>query len=102
MKPIAVVDAETDPFKKGRIPAPFLWGFYDGSTYEKFTSTDELIIYLYDKPIIVYAHNGGKFDWHFVLDYIDPYTKVQIINGRIAKFRTGDRDWETIIGLSYK
>lgn len=86
---IAVIDAETDPFKEGRIPAPFLWGFYDGNTYEEFTDEYELIKFLYDKEIIVYAHNGGKFDYHFLLDYIDPFEEIMIINGRIAKFKIG-------------
>ena len=78
---IAVIDCETDPFKRGRIPAPFIWGFYNGETYEEFTNfnevpstkllkdmrdTSELIPYLQSQDIIVYAHNGGKFDYHFL------------------------------------
>jgi len=89
MRKIAVADCETDPFKWGRIPAPFLWGFYDGETYEEFTDTLDFIAYIIDKPIIIYAHNGGKFDWHFILDFIDPFTDVTIINGRLSKFKIG-------------
>lgn len=88
---IAVVDSETDPFKIGRTEIrPFLWGFYDGTNYEEFTDTYELIKFLYEKPLIVYAHNGGKFDWHFIVDYIDPFSDVMIINGRLAKFKIGE------------
>ena len=89
MKQIAVIDSETDPFKKGRVPAPFIWGFYDGNNYEVFYNEIDLIAFLEDKPIIVYAHNGGKFDYHFLLDFIEPFTKVKIINGRISKFKIG-------------
>jgi hypothetical protein len=90
MKNVAVADCETDPFKLGRVPKPFIWGFYDGEHYEQFYSTVEFIRYIYDKEIILYAHNGGKFDWHFILDYIDIFEKIKIINGRIAKFKIGE------------
>ena len=90
MKKIGVVDCETDPFLKGRIPAPFIWGFYDGVTYEEFETCIDLIAFLEDKPIIVYAHNGGKFDWHFILDFIEVFEPIKIINGRIAKFKIGE------------
>lgn len=89
MRKIAVADCETDPFKWGRIPAPFLWGFYDGETYEEFETTLDFITYIIDKPIVIYAHNGGKFDWHFILDFIDPFTEATIINGRLSKFKIG-------------
>ena len=89
MRPIAVADSETDPFKMGRIPQPFIWGYYDGNTYEEFDRTIDFINFVYDKEIILYAHNGGKFDWHFILDFIEPFTPVSIINGRIAKFKIG-------------
>ena len=87
---IATVDAETDPFKRDRIPEPFIWGFYDGYNYEEFYKIIDLIRFLIDKPMIIYAHNGGKFDWHFLLDFIEPFTNVKIINGRISKFKIGE------------
>lgn len=100
----AVIDAESDPFKRGRKPEPFIWGFYDGSTYEQFTDLsllpkrlhgiscdiDEFIPFLFDRRIIVYAHNGGKFDYHFLLPYINDFEPILIINGRLAKFQIGD------------
>lgn len=86
---IAVIDSETDPFKKGRIPKPFIWGFYDGLEYVEFSETPDLISFLRKQRIVVYAHNGGKFDYHFLLDYLDEFDEIMIINGRIAKFKIG-------------
>ena len=92
MKKIAVIDAETDPFRKGRVPKPFVWGFYDGETYLDFWTDDvhEIIKFLQNEEYIVYAHNGGKFDYHFMLDYINLYEDISIINGRLAKFYIGE------------
>lgn len=87
---IATVDCETDPFRKGRVQiAPFLWGLYDGEFYHEFEDILDLVAYLEDKPLIVYAHNGGKFDWHFIISLIEPFTELMIINGRLSKFRIG-------------
>ena len=33
---VAVADSETDPFKHGRFPTPFIWGLYDGTHYYEF------------------------------------------------------------------
>lgn len=85
MRQIAVIDCETDPFRIGRIPKPFVWGYYDGRTYRQFDSTKKVAKFLSRLPVIVYAHNGGKFDWHFLLEYLNPYDEIMIINGRIAK-----------------
>lgn len=86
-KRIAVIDSETDPFLYGRTPKPFVWGFYDGETYIYFWGddcTEQLIDYLKDEnDLIIYAHNGGKFDYFYLLKYLD--ADVSIINGRIAK-----------------
>lgn len=86
---IWVADCETDPFLKGRMPKPFLWGVYDGTEYNEFSDTKEFIDFVSDKKVILYAHNGGKFDWHFILDYLEAFSPIQIINGRIAKFKIG-------------
>lgn len=89
MREIYVADCETDPFKINRIPKPFVWGLYNGIQYDEFYSTEHFIEHLksLNKSIIVYAHNGGKFDWHFILDYLEPFTELTIISGRIAKFQ---------------
>lgn len=102
-KRIAVCDAETDPFKRGRVPEPFIWGFYDGETYEEFPSTEEFVLYLMFFDGICYAHNGGRFDWHFLLPYANAYDSVMLINGRISKMMLGDcecRDSMNIIPVS--
>jgi hypothetical protein len=86
-KRIAVIDSETDPFLYGRTPKPFVWGFYDGETYIHFWGddcTEQLIDYLKDEEdLIIYAHNGGKFDFFYMLNYLD--ADISLINGRIAK-----------------
>lgn len=89
MRKIAVIDAETDPFRKGRIPAPFIWGYYDGNEFRTFDSGDSLCEFLRENDSIVYAHNGGKFDYHFLLRYLAPFDDIKIINGRIAVMHIG-------------
>lgn len=90
---IAVIDAETDPFKAGRIPRPFAFEFYDGSETRQFWGddcADQLADYIKencDENTIVYAHNGGKFDFHFLLSRLGE--DIKIINGRIAECSIG-------------
>lgn len=87
-KEIAIIDCETDPFKEGRIPHPFLWGFYTphtGALY--FDRINELMDFLADKDYRVYAHNGGKFDFHYMLEYIEDWQKITMINNRLAQWR---------------
>jgi hypothetical protein len=85
---IFTADCETDPFKHGRIPTPFLWGLYDGSTFIHFTDTQTFIEHISELNCIVYMHNGGKFDFHFLYDYFNQGT-IKIINSRIAELRIG-------------
>lgn len=89
---LAVCDCETDPFKVFRIPKPFIWGYYDGEQYQEFGNTKAFVEFLMDQETIVYAHNGGKFDWHYLLAYAEPYEEVSLINGRIAKIRFGSAE----------
>lgn len=90
MRKIAVSDAETDPFLFGRVPRPFAWGYYDGVQYREWWNDHEgYIAFLKSQPVICYAHNGGKFDWHFTLADLNPYDDIMIINGRIAKCYIG-------------
>lgn len=86
---IAVADCETDPFKWGRVPHPFVWGYYDGRSYYQFKSTEEFVKFLREQPVVCFAHNGGRFDWHYLLPYLEPYSDVMLINGRIAKVMLG-------------
>lgn len=85
----ATVDCETDPFKHGRIPKPFIWGFYDGETFLYFYDTNEFIDHVKNFEGIIYAHNGGKFDYHFLMAGIEAQEKIMVINGRIAKMKMG-------------
>lgn len=88
-------DCETDPFKYRRIPAPFIFGAYCPETDEYFEceTAKEFVDFFYDKEVIVYAHNGGKFDWHFILPFLEPTAPGDagpvIIAGRWAKFKIG-------------
>lgn len=89
-RPYAVADCETLPFKKGRkILEAYIWEFWDGVTRFYTYDTAEFVEYLRDYDGIVYAHNGGKFDWHFLLPYLDAYEDIMLINGRIAKVMLG-------------
>mgnify|MGYP003385649621 CR=1 FL=1 len=91
-KKIAVIDFETDPFLYGRVPAPFAAGFYDGERYIHTwgpNCADELVRVLdtFTEPMIVYAHNGGKFDFHFLMKYIS--NPIKIIGSRIVSAKIG-------------
>lgn len=95
MRPFIVIDSETDPFKKGRIPEPFVWGVFDGKEFRHYHHDNfhSLIEWLKDQKAIIYAHNGGKFDYHFMLTYLEPFDDIKIINGRIAKFFIGKAEF---------
>lgn len=93
MREIWIADAETDPFQHGAEILPFIWGAYNGTEYHEFTDTREFVDFFADKKCIVYAHNGGKFDWHFLLEWIEPFSPVMVISGRLAKFKIGDAEF---------
>lgn len=88
---IAVIDAETDPFQFERVPKPFCWGFYDGVEFRTFWGDDctaRLLAFLAERePLLIYAHNGGHFDFFFLLDFLA--NPLKIINGRIVETRLG-------------
>lgn len=85
---IAVIDFETDPFLYGRVPKPFAAGFFDGEIYQEFWG-DKCAEYLVsfistlEEKYIIYAHNGGKFDFFYLLPWLQ--NPLKLINGRIAK-----------------
>lgn len=89
---IVTGDCETDPFKFGRIPQAFIWCIFDGEEgdYYLFDTAAQMIEFLKDKRWIVYFHNGGKFDYHLMLDQLEPFTEIMDINGRLAKFKIGE------------
>lgn len=89
-KRIGVVDTETDPFEYGVIPRPFCVGFDMGDRYVDFWGDDCVqqffeFVETLDEEWIIYAHNGGKFDFHFFLDYLDESEPPFIMNGRLVK-----------------
>lgn len=105
-RPICVIDCETDPFLKARVPKPFVWGFYDGGSGENpdehgycddglfgfrhFDTNKEIADFLAPCRFICYAHNGGRFDYHYLWPHITPHRKMLIINGRVSKFNIGE------------
>jgi len=102
MRDYSTLDLETDPFKKGRIPRAFAACFFDGKISTLWWHIDcckmliELIIkegLKRDGELLVYAHNGGKFDFHYVLEFIlmfFQYDELEIlcIGSRIVSIKT--------------
>jgi|SRR5580658_316796 hypothetical protein len=88
-KPIYTIDIETDPFEYGRDPQPFAVGLYTGDKWS-YSWGDNCIEEMHAKilllpPGIVYAHNGGKFDFFYMMNWIANQKEIVIINGRIVK-----------------
>lgn len=88
-KPIYTIDIETDPFVHGRDPQPFAVGLYTGDKW-MYTWGDNCIQDMHAKfltlePGVVYAHNGGKFDFYYMMDWLADKREILIINGRIVK-----------------
>lgn len=105
-RPIWAIDCETDPFKIGRIPAPFLWGIYEGAKelYHEFATVREVLDFLMseyasNEEPIVYAHNGGKFDYHYLREGFNSDEPIMIIGGRFAKFRIGDCEFRDSLNI---
>lgn len=112
------VDAETDPFhnctdpqclkctnpgkeSEGRIPKPFIWGAYNGTTeeYVEFADASTLADFFRSKKTIVYAHNGGRFDYHYLRDEINSDENLMIIAGRISKCRIGEAEFRDSMNI---
>lgn len=85
---LIAVDCETDPFKAGRVPKPFIWGAYDGKEFITFRCTERFVDWIKKQDAIVYAHNGGKFDFMLLFRYINR-TRARIINGRFVELTLG-------------
>lgn len=100
-KPFVTIDCETDPFKEGRIPAPFIWGVYDGQTedYEEFATAAEVVAHLSQFDGTVYAHNGGKFDYHYMRDHINSDDPLMVIAGRLAQFKIADATYRDSMNI---
>lgn len=48
---------------------------------------------------LFYAHNGGKFDYHFFRDDINSDENVLIINGRLSKFKVGGHEFRDSLNI---
>lgn len=90
-----VIDCETDPFKPGRVPRPFIWGAYNirSREYQTFGFASLLAEFFRDRHCVVYAHNGGKFDYHYLREYVNSDENILVINGRMAKFSIGKAEF---------
>lgn len=82
-------DCETDPFKYQREPKPFIWGLYTGTSFYHFATAQEFVDFIKDQDVIIYFHNGGKFDLYFLLAFINLEEPVLIINGRLVVAKIG-------------
>lgn len=93
MLPLYTGDIETDPFARGKVPEPFLIGLYDGIQYKQWGRPDKqgpdytinpFLDYCDDnlEPGIIYFHNGGRFDFFFMLPGFEGRTTI--INSRIV------------------
>lgn len=97
-KTIAVVDCETDPFAPDFLVKPFAIGFETSNRYIDFWGDDcvkqffEYLDTLEDR-FIIYAHNGGKFDFFFFLDFLAENTSPRIINGRLVQIFFGKQEF---------
>jgi len=92
---IAVLDFETDPFEYDKKPDPFACGLYTGASFLYFWGDDcaqQAMDHVATLPgkFVIYAHNGGKFDFYFLLKWIKG--KVRIVNGRILQCQIGKHE----------
>ena len=88
---LMALDLETDPFTPGQHVQPFTWGLWDGIDFHNEWHEDprrcigSLVRFIDTLPFPhhIVAHNGGHFDFIWLLPFIDP--NPVIINGRIVK-----------------
>lgn len=85
-------DCETNPFKRGANYQPLIFGVLrkdgDFKEYRTFEKVEKFIEYCAQFSGICYFHNGGKFDFLFMLKYIEG--EVLYINGRLSSFKIGE------------
>ena len=116
-KPIYTLDAETDPFLEGRIPVPFAWCLCRKSATPSQTTnggyvlrrswgadcTAQIVQELAQLPSgIVYIHNGGRFDIHFLWDFLTQEREPSINKNRVVVCYIESADGYHEIRDSYK
>lgn len=89
---VGVIDFETDPFKFGRVPAPFACGVLWRGIYVEFWGPEcwrDAADYMLSikVPVVWFAHSGGKFDFFFMWPVLE--NPIKIINGRIVAVTLG-------------
>jgi hypothetical protein len=107
---------------QGRVPQSFIWGAYNGRTEEYVTFVAELSFsalctdasiaeqvsrelarqiadFFRDKPTVVYAHNGGRFDYHYLRDEINSDEPVMMIAGRMSRFKIGEAEFRDSLNI---
>lgn len=93
---LVVLDMETDPFEYMCIPHVFLAGIFDGENYKYWWGDDaaeRCADYIRVNNYKVYAHNGGKFDYFYLLPELfndEHVKKVKIISNRLSKIEFGN------------
>jgi hypothetical protein len=99
---IAIFDSETDPFKEGRIVEPFTCGIYfpDTQEYKDFWGDDcidQFCNWLTNNfepnTLSIFAHNGGNFDFYFLLNWFDKGHSPFIINGRLVRVQICNQEF---------
>ena len=61
-------------------------GFYDGKEYKEFYSMNEMLSYIIRRKYAsyrIYAHNGGKYDFLYIMEHLKEPCEIYDINGRI-------------------
>jgi hypothetical protein len=97
---IGTFDFETDPFEHGVVPKPFACGLMVGEEYKEWWGANcgqWLVDWMYDQkePLLLYAHNGGKFDVHFLFEHLHVIDGTvngyapRIVNGRVLEMQVG-------------
>lgn len=101
-----VLDAETDPFslarnQRGEIPQPFIWGAYHHATQEYVELPDAAAVaeFFEEREALVYAHNGGRFDYMYLRDHLNSDDPLLVIGGRISKCKLGTTEFRDSINL---
>lgn len=99
---VATFDTETDPFAPGRVVKPFTCGLYltDTQEYFDFWGDDciqQFILFLSTNfepgELAIFVHNGGNFDFYFLLDYFVKGHSPFIINGRLVRVEICDQEF---------
>lgn len=94
-KILSVGDLETDPFELHTVPEPFCAGFMNADKYLSVWDErkGQCIFRWVDalskerEPHVIYFHNGGKFDFWYLLPYL--HSDLRIVNGRIIQAYLG-------------